>query len=948
MKRRDFLQKSSAAGLLMSVMPVFDLSADNPVFSSTNSLSEASKAKLKEVLRWMKTAQWDAFFKEELGLDIDFSGNELDQLTKVIPNIEAKLSYNNPSNERNRGFEDFAGNKLIEPGRPAMSLLYHVLASPRVKSEKVSEYPPLMHIDALEDYIYDYVDVSNLPAKRKSNLYLAVLAYEYRPAFKVPPYKPKNRDKLECAQLVFSRCGIARTGSYEANYDQKNRCFTNMPTISTGTSPDQTEKLKKGIAETPARYGLFLVELNHLGKSAEKLLNQNKGERRNLRRRKFISPIKKITASADLSIEFGEYHLNDKLKRLADYQYKSQSIKLNQPNYDLNRSPFTRISAKNDQGQEIGRLHQTDFELIKLERLNATADVNQQGSSVLLHSVKAPLVREATSNGSRIAFEVPKKWGKKDKEVKKRHANRRYAALKLPNPEGNEVTNFIISHGLSYKSRTLTGFKSPKIAPLFANIKYQVVDNEMKHIDGISHPGKQFDQFINKGGYDAQLFEDSICDGSVSAKVEVTASEKGKFDWLPTEVLPAFSIVTAPDFFPFVDSNEIRSAYFRQNDHLNVDEDFLEGGTLNLSRIRQPGNPYLLDPFSKKPAFENNWKSDESYDTVTAIVSRKDEQLQEENNDFVYGFKKDFKTTSYLPDTATGVFYPGWDITYAAKDTNIYFSPFALGSPFAEDMKLCAAGNGMWPVTSPDAARTYHASLESFVNYKGLRKVFLPATTIPLLDDEIGIHKKAPHVAFNGQKPSFGWDGEQGPYLEMRQDKPFVNYTDIERADYLENFRQVDIGFDMSKLRELESSELVMRMDTQRLCIKAIDHKKVWKTGLWLVAAEKVDWGSSTKIHCLPQHELFSSINAKQPQNPAITGPGYLYVFVDSIREKGAETGVLDKEDEDQKRRIVGCNEIYVCQVTSEGLSYVKLPIGSNPTKSSVDWKYKKARDLMS
>jgi len=60
------------------------------------------------------------------------------------------------------GFDDFAGTQLIQPGYPAASLLYHMLASPRVQPDKFqsSQYPLQEQIDKLENVIYGLKDYS--------------------------------------------------------------------------------------------------------------------------------------------------------------------------------------------------------------------------------------------------------------------------------------------------------------------------------------------------------------------------------------------------------------------------------------------------------------------------------------------------------------------------------------------------------------------------------------------------------------------------------------------------------------------------------------------------------------------------------------------------------------------------------------------------------------------
>ena len=58
---------------------------------------------------------------------------------------------------------------------------------------------------------------------------------------------------------------------------------------------------------------------------------------------------------------------------------------------------------------------------------------------------------------------------------------------------------------------------------------------------------------------------------------------------------------------------------------------------------------------------------------------------------------------AYLPDAASGLFAPGWDVS---RD-NGHLAPYGLGSPFPEDSKLCAPLSSFWPAVAPDASRTF-------------------------------------------------------------------------------------------------------------------------------------------------------------------------------------------------------------------------------------------------
>jgi hypothetical protein len=266
--------------------------------------------------------------------------------------------------------------------------------------------------------------------------------------------------------------------------------------------------------------------------------------------------------------------------------------------------------------------------------------------------------------------------------------------------------------------------------------------------------------------------------------------------------------------------------------------------------------------------------------------------------------------SGFLPDVASSVFAPGWDITYSADkpgSTDVYLSTEGLGSPFVEDMKLCAAANGMWPASSPDAARTYQGSLDPWSRNP---------TAIPLLDDELGFHKNSP-AGLAMKKETFGWDGVQGPFMENLDGKWKINFADIGRADVVQN--ALDGKVDMSKLRELTSAELISRMACLRKCIDHLpkvnfkgytgEDKMVAFTRWWLISAEPVHFGQdNAKGWGIPSTLVGTDTKwVTDKANAKVSGKGYLYVIVDVNGKKVTWDGF--------GRRRVDCTKMYVCQV---------------------------------
>jgi hypothetical protein len=635
------------------------------------------------------------------------------------------------------------------------------------------------------------------------------------------------------------------------------------------------------------------------------LTNEYRGSIFSSEDRYFISPLRKVYETSNSKLEFSEFHKNEKLAALSNYSYEGRPIDLRPYNLDFTKPPFVRISCTNDKGVEIEEYHNTDLSMVELRKTGT--------SSVLLSPAPIKMVREAYQNDKRVLIKVPKPFDKGT------HRNRRYGALKLPNEHGNEVRNVLDSDflGRIFGGKRLAGLRAPKNAPLFVNIKfeYNAGTDTTSHIDGaIDKQEVGFDKKINGGDYLAQIFEDSICDGCVSAKIITSSSHGQDNDSHNSNIFPAVSFVTAPDFFPLVDSNDIRSRF--PDDH-----HFYEGGTMNLSSIRLRGNPNIINPYTNEAAFKKNYEDDKSFDTNLAIVSsRANESLDKKKSSFNISHERDYRASSFLPDTGTGVFYPAWDVTYSNDNSNSnhFLATIGLGSPFPEDMKLCAAANGMWPVTSPDAGRTFQGSLDYLLGGR-------PNTSIPLMDDELGFHLNSPSVRVWNNDESFGWDGEQGPFFQVSRNEVLVNYTDIARADYMLNLTKGP-GFDMSKLRELEVKELTLRMECLENCIDALKNKKVWQTKLWLVSASKINnWKKPQELKVLPKDNLFANINYAVRQDDSLDGEGYFFVFAKVPENKHGEDSDIDTKDKYLKRRKIKCSEVWVCQASVDLVTFTEL-----------------------
>jgi hypothetical protein len=208
MKRRAFLETVAGAVLAMHTVPVFGQLAieeeEEDLFELIrNAPTVEAPAELKKefaaLLLWLQENRWNEFFKDCFGLDLDANSIELKaNLQKDLSGIETVT-----------GFDDFAGCRAIEPGFPSMSLLYHALASPRVKPElngtvfTQEQYPDLQKLDMLENYITSLKNIQIQADDFGENYVFALFSYEYRPAFKTPdccPYAERPIYRSSCSE----------------------------------------------------------------------------------------------------------------------------------------------------------------------------------------------------------------------------------------------------------------------------------------------------------------------------------------------------------------------------------------------------------------------------------------------------------------------------------------------------------------------------------------------------------------------------------------------------------------------------------------------------------------------------------------------------------------------------------------------------------------------------
>jgi hypothetical protein len=702
------------------------------------------------------------------------------------------------------GFEDFtlAGQRGIEPGLPAASLLYHALASPNVHPAASGEaaapaeaYPTLAELDAVENYIYSRrpFDPANL-----KDVVVGMFAYEYRPW--------DSTAHGYHADLVFSRTGIARVGTAGLSWDGQRRGFRSDPAA------------QPGIAVTAARYAAFLAEARR-PLAADPIMGRR--DERNDPHRTFLFPVHKLfsgqscVARATITLDFKEYHRNEKLKRI----HSAGGIKVTK-GFDIDKPPFTRDSINSG-------------DLAVLQRVGDSILVVPQPHDRL---VRMGEQKNTVSGKSEVArFVVPAGTD----------ANRFSSSLELP------------TSGIA------------RIAPEFVNIRHRfarstggggtIEDMQLFAED-------KFNPLLKAGKYEAVHFVDDTCDGVVAAVVGGLPRRRQNY--------PAYSLVTAPDFFPLADQLEVSN--WVRRDLKNRQEQFAQGAPWPLCEGRRPANLELPRPGARaKKAFD---RDDE---TVVAVVGPRPLATPTHAPDR----KKRF--SSFMTDAASNEFEPGWDVSLVRDDIGLYYAAYGLGSPFPEDAKLCAALNSFWPAVAPDASRTFHM---------GLKSTFASPTAIPLMDNELGYHPSHPLVKAGKVQSKPGWDGEYGPFFEEQHGKEYVNSASLDRSDYVSN--ALRNAFDLRLLSWIDAPELIRRMQALRTCIAALPPKndRVSDTDLWLIIAEAIaDWAA-----------------ADSRADAGLVGPGFNYVF--------ALTSGRDELTEDVRRRRTRVTKKFDCQISAAKL----------------------------
>jgi hypothetical protein len=567
---------------------------------------------------------------------------------------------------------------------------------------------------------------------------------------------------LRHADFAFSRTGVARVGTTRPHYDPARRSFWVIP----AGGGDELPVL-------PARYAAFLARRAKPG-AAGSIQGIHKGADDD----DFVFPLHKLfngkecLAGMNLQIIFAEFHRNEKLRKTHRLEDSVGGLPV-PPGFDVSKFSYIRDSSNGGN-------------LASLEAIGASTLVVPTPGAALVRTVAQ--INSITGKDQLVHFIVPKV-----RTIRKRPTRFADSTLEIP------------------------AFGEDRLSPEYVNIRHQIDPNGPVNqipTDLNALEASEFASAMANGDYAAAHFTDDAADGCVEATVTGLTPA--------AENLPAFSLITAPDFFPLADQFE-------------VETDRTIARVEPLSKGRLPVNPSL-----PRPSNPTSFAFDRAYKTVTAIVGA--DAMGPEVK--VTGHPN--RMVSFLSDASSNVFAPGWDTSRSRDAQGPFLTTYGLGSPFPEDAKLCAALASFWPAVAPDNGRTF--GNQGFDNQ------------LPMLDEELGFHPNHERVKSGEILSHPGWDGEFGPFYEKVGNKFYVNYAAIARVDYVSNAMANRIRVSLTS--EVQSEELIARHQALNACKRVLRLSP--KPNLCLVVVRKIDDWSTFG-----------------PAVPALRGAGFLFEFAE-------------------------------------------------------------------
>ena len=335
-----------------------------------------------------------------------------------------------------------------------------------------------------------------------------------------------------------------------------------------------------------------------------------------------------------------------------------------------------------------------------------------------------------------------------------------------------KLISFPVSQNLTDDFRVQISLNGNPANTLFVDAT--LLEKDGQTVDVSRMERKEIKQ-LHESGFRAVHFIDYTGEGGVTASIHGLAANP--------KVLPAASLVSAPDFLPYLDPSDL-SRWTRAL-ALNPPIQIWKYDPIPLSDQR------ALSP----PALQ---ASDPTEDTVTAVRSsapRSPERLLSQ------GYRR---RTSFMSDAASGLFSAGWDWgNNDGEGRSRFFTDQWSSSPFAVDMALCGA-QSYWPGTVPDFARwfaPFKTNLNSVTD--------IPTFSIaPLTDDEFGVmHNDT-------------WDGTIAPTVIRRSGAEYVQYVPSYRASYAQAIEKGRIEFlRFAQLGEVDYQDRILAMTRVYRCL---------------------------------------------------------------------------------------------------------------------------------
>lgn len=423
------------------------------------------------------------------------------------------------------------------------------------------------------------------------------------------------------------------------------------------------------------------------------------------------------------------------------------------------------------------------------------------GEGVLVPEGRGALVEPAVFEGVPLTFEVP------------------------PNPRHNLGPSMLIPSEADGSRR----------APEFVHVRHRVEpDGETQDLNDEVDVVER----TRAGGYQARHYVDFTGDGWVGAVCPELAVQ------FPRNV-PAYSAVTAPDFYPGCEQRELMEWWARRVPS-NLRGSIWEIPPRPLSDERLPPNLQL--PGADFRAEDEG---------ATALISLPATHRRAKRPLVASTSARH----AHLPDAAAGVFAPGWDTSRDSIGGTAHLAAYGLGSPFPEDAKLCAALSAFWPAVAPDVSRSFSRARR---------------TVTPMTDEEVGSVGDLP------------WDGIVGPRPLDDGDAPVIEYASFDHVDYVNSA----LGGDFSLAH-------TARVDLEEYAARILAMARVYAAfrKLGIEEPEQAGWSVvSFRRAAADESEL------QQAAAEAGTGPGDPCYRVLFVRHDGNEE---PSEDHRKVRRRV-------------------------------------------